>query len=118
MTAPTPSATSTGHPLAGWAIAHTADVDWSPWGARGDARAKVLAVADGYHVALVEADAGYRGDEHEHAFAEFLYVIEGELHTQGVTMSAGDAYAAAAGSRHTDFGTDSGATYLSIFKLA
>ena len=29
----------------------------------------------------------------------------------------GDAYVAAAGSVHTDFTTEGGATYLSIFKL-
>ena len=105
------------HPLAGWAIARTTDVDWVPWGSRGDARAKVLAEADGFHVSLVEAEPGYRGDEHTHAHPEFLYVVAGELQNQGVTMVAGDAYAAAAGSRHTDFATETGATYLSIFRL-
>jgi quercetin dioxygenase-like cupin family protein len=105
------------HPLAGWAIARTAEVEWVPWGSGGDARAKVLAEADGFHVALVEADPGYHGDEHEHAHPEFLYVVAGELRNQGVTMVAGDAYAAAAGSRHTDFATDTGATYVSIFRL-
>ena len=32
-------------------------------------------------------------------------------------MRAGDAYVAATGSVHTDFGTDTGATYLSIITL-
>ena len=32
-------------------------------------------------------------------------------------MVNGDAYAAAAGSVHTDFATPSGATYVLIFKL-
>ena len=105
------------HSLAGWAIGHAADVEWAPWGSRGDARAKVLANADGFYVALVEAEPGYHGDAHEHAHPEFLYVVSGELRNQGVTMVAGDAYAAAAGSHHTDFATDTGATYLSIFRL-
>lgn len=105
------------HPLAGWAIGHLADVDWVPWGSRGDARAKVLAEADGFHVVLVEAEPGYHGDEHEHAHPEFLYVVAGELRNQGVAMGAGDAYAAATGSQHTDFATDTGATYVSIFRL-
>lgn len=105
------------HPLAGWAIGNAADVDWVPWGSRDDARAKVLANADGFYVALVEAAPGYRGDEHEHAHPEFLYVVAGEVRNQGVTMVAGDAYAAAAGSQHTDFATDTGATYVSIFRL-
>ena len=103
--------------LAGWAIGNTAEVDWVPWGSRGDARAKVLADADGFYVALVEAEPGYHGDDHEHAHPEFLYVVAGELRNQGVTMVAGDAYAAATGSQHTVFATDTGATYVSIFKL-
>jgi hypothetical protein len=32
-------------------------------------------------------------------------------------MSAGDGYAAAAGSTHTDFETETGATYIVIFKI-
>jgi hypothetical protein len=32
-------------------------------------------------------------------------------------MKAGDGYAAAAGSSHDDFATDSGATYIVIFKI-
>jgi hypothetical protein len=32
-------------------------------------------------------------------------------------MGPGDAHIAAAGSGHTDFATEAGATYLSIFKL-
>ena len=32
-------------------------------------------------------------------------------------MDKGDAYVAAAGSTHDDFVTETGATYLSIFKL-
>ena len=105
------------HDLAGWAIGHAADIDWSPWGSRGDARAKVLGVADGYFVALVEAQPDYRGDPHVHGYPEFLYVIDGKLRTQGREMVAGDGYAAAVGSSHTDFATDTGATYISIFKL-
>ena len=32
-------------------------------------------------------------------------------------MVQGDGYAAAAGSTHTDFATETGATYLVIFKI-
>lgn len=77
----------------------------------------MLAEADGFHVVLVEAEHGYHGDEHEHAHPEFLDVVAGELRNQGVGMAAGDAYAAATGSQHTDFATDTGATYLSILRL-
>lgn len=103
--------------LEGWDIEKFDDVEWAPWGSGGDARAKVLGSADGFFLALVEADAGYRGDPHTHAHPEFLYVIDGVLRNQGQELRKGDGYAAAPGSTHTDFGTDSGATYLSIFKL-
>lgn len=105
------------HPLEGWDIAQFDRVDWAPWGSDGKAQAKILAVADGFYLAYVKAEPGYSGNEHEHTHPEFLYVIEGSLRNQGRPMEAGDGYAAATGSRHTDFTTDTGATYLSIFKL-
>jgi uncharacterized protein len=109
--------TSTPHDLTGWDIGAVAALEWGPWGSGGDARAKVLANGDGYYLALVEAEPGYAGDPHQHGFAEMLYVLAGSLRTQGVEMGPGDAYVASAGSVHTDFVTDGGATYLSIFKL-
>ncbi|MDQ4132236.1 MAG: cupin domain-containing protein [Actinomycetota bacterium] len=103
--------------LQGWDIARADDAEWVPWGSAGNARAKVLGSADGYFVALVEAQPGYQGDPHEHAYAEFFYLIDGTVQNQGEGMKAGDGYAAAAGSTHADFSTDSGATYIVIFKL-
>jgi quercetin dioxygenase-like cupin family protein len=106
------------HSLEGWDIGRQAERDWTPWGgSTGQARAKVLAVADDYYVTLVEADAGYSGDAHEHSHPEFLHVVDGSLRTQGVDLSQGDGYAAAPGSVHTDFATSTGATYLLVFKL-
>jgi len=101
----------------GWSIGRFDDVEWSPWGSGGDARAKVLASGDGYFVALVEAEPGYRGDPHEHAHTEFLFMVDGSLLTQGRTMTKGDAYVAAAGSVHEQFESRDGATYVSTFKL-
>jgi quercetin dioxygenase-like cupin family protein len=103
--------------LDGWDIGRFDAVEWSPWGSGGNARAKVLANGDGHYVALVEAEPGYTGDPHVHEHAEFLFVVEGTLRNQGREMTKGDAYVAAPGSSHDDFGTDTGATYLSIFKL-
>jgi hypothetical protein len=54
---------------------------------------------------------------HVHTHPEFNYVVAGTLRNQGEMMSAGDSYAAAAGSSHTDFATDAGASYVVIFKL-
>ena len=103
--------------MEGWDIGSFEHIDWAPWGSGGDARAKVMASAAEFYLALVEADAGYAGDPHQHDHAEFLYVVDGSLRTQGREMTKGDAYAAAPGSTHDDFGTDAGATYLSIFRL-
>ena len=103
--------------LQGWDIADAATVLWVPWGSSGDARAKVLATADGFTIAEVEARVGYDGMPHVHASPEMLYVLEGELRNQGRVMRAGDAYAARAGSKHTDFHALSPARYLSIFRL-
>src|SRR5687768_7641891 len=106
------------HSLAGWSVERFNQVGWVPWGGSGpNARAKVLGNSDGYFLTLIEAEAGYRGDPHEHTYPEFLYVIDGSVRTQGQTMTRGDGYAAAAGSSHTDFATDSGATYVLLFKL-
>ena len=104
--------------LEGWDIKRFAETDWVPWGgSEGDARAKILGIADGFYLALIEAGPGYRGDPHEHAYPEFLSVIDGEVRNQGQPMVRGDGYAAAPGSSHTDFGTETGATYLLVFKL-
>jgi quercetin dioxygenase-like cupin family protein len=103
--------------LTGWDVHAGADTEWVPWGGRGDARAKILGNADGYMVVYVEAEPGYEGDPHEHTSAEFFYLIDGSVRNQGGTMQAGDGYAAAAGSTHVDFATDTGATYIVIFKL-
>jgi quercetin dioxygenase-like cupin family protein len=104
--------------LEGWDIVSADDADWMPWtGSAGEARAKILGSADGYTSVLVEAKPGYRGSEHEHGYAEFNYVVEGTLRNQGREMKAGDGYAAAAGSSHADFETDTGATYIVIFRI-
>ena len=104
--------------LDGWNIVAADESEWFPWlGTAGEARAKLLGTSDGYSVMFVEAQAGYAGTPHEHAFPEFNYVVSGTVRNQGVTMKAGDGYAAAAGSTHADFATDTGAEYIVIFKL-
>lgn len=108
-TTPSPS-------LEKWDIRRGAEAEWMPWGA-GGARAKVLGEADGYVVALVEAEAGYEGSPHEHAHAEFFYLLSGVIRNQGQRLEAGDAYAAGAGSVHSDFAAESPSRYLSIFRI-
>lgn len=103
--------------LAKWDIRRAGEIEWTPWGSQGNARAKVLGEADGYTVVLIEAEAGYRGTPHEHAYAEFFYLLDGMIRNQGQLLKAGDAYAAATGSVHTDFEVQTAARYLSIFRL-
>jgi len=104
--------------LEGWNIVAADDSEWFPWvGSAGEARAKILGAADGYAVMFVEAQPGYRGNPHEHTHTEFNVIVSGSLRNQGVEMKAGDGYAAAAGSTHADFETETGATYVVIFKL-
>jgi mannose-6-phosphate isomerase-like protein (cupin superfamily) len=103
--------------LSGWDIQTAEAAEWVPWGTTGNAKAKILGSADGYMVAFVQADAGYEGDPHVHAHPEFFYLIDGEVRNQGRPMVAGDGYAAATDSTHADFATDTGATYLVIFKI-
>ena len=106
------------HDLAGWDIHHGNETEWVSWGgATSPARAKVLGSGDGYVLVLVEAEAGYVGSPHEHAAAEMSYVLSGTVEHQGVPMSAGDGYVAAAGSVHTGFAATTDATYLLAFTL-
>jgi mannose-6-phosphate isomerase-like protein (cupin superfamily) len=104
--------------LDGWDIHRFDDTDWGPWsGSAGEAKAKIMGSGDGYHVALVQAEPGYRGSAHVHEHAEFFTLLDGTVRNQGTEMGAGDGYVAAAGSTHTDFGTDTGARYVVVFKI-
>jgi hypothetical protein len=76
--------------LDGWSISCAAETEWAPWGSADNARAKVLGTADGYTLAFVQADAGYRGTVHEHAHAEFFFLVDGSVRTQGKVLTAGD----------------------------
>ena len=48
---------------------------------------------------------------------QFFHLLEGTLRNQGIELSAGGGYAAAAGSTHTDFEALTPAQFLSIFKI-
>lgn len=102
--------------LEGWTFGG-GDTPAMPWGTDGDAVAQVIATADGYHLMLVRADAGYRGTPHDHAHAELTYVLEGTVVTNGHELHAGEGAAAPAGSHHESFRAVTDAVYLSVFKL-
>jgi len=98
---------------AGWNFADQASIDWMELGP--GVAMKTLGGANGRSIALFKFDAGYVGPVHQHADAEFSYVLEGELVSNGVTMASGHAYAAEAGTTHDEFRTDSGVTLVSVF---
>jgi hypothetical protein len=100
-----------------WDMRKHDDVAWVPWGGGDKARAKILGEADGYVLTLIEAQAGYQGGPHDHTHAEFFYLINGRVRNQGVELDAGDGYAAAQGSVHTDFEALTASTYINIWKL-
>jgi hypothetical protein len=54
---------------------------------------------------------------HTHTYPQFSYVVDGFVRNEGRQLSAGDGYAAAAGSSHDDFATDTGAAYIVIFRI-
>ena len=100
---------------AGWIFADSNVIDWNEMGP-GIAM-KQLGAANGRMFAMFKFDAGYTGGSHEHGDAEFTYVIDGSIVSNGVLMEAGHAYAAEAGTSHTEFRTDTGATLVSVFAI-
>ncbi len=98
---------------AGWMFADGNAVEWNEMGP--GVAMKTLGAADGRLIAMFRFDAGYVGGTHDHADAEFSYVLDGTLVSNGVLMEAGHAYAAEAGTTHSEFRTDTGATLVSVF---
>jgi hypothetical protein len=100
-----------------WDIRRGAEAEWIPWGAGEDAKAKILGQADGYTLTLIQAEVGYTGSYHEHTYAEFFFLVDGEIRNQGQVMKTGDGYAASAGSTHSDFEVLSPSTYLIVWRI-
>ena len=49
---------------------------------------KLLAAADGRVIAMFKFEPGFVGGTHSHDEAEFSYVLEGEIVSNGVAMAA------------------------------
>ena len=100
---------------AGWTFA---DQDAEPWMDLGlSVEMKSLGAADGRMIALFRFAAGYVGGAHDHTDAEFSYILEGDLVSNGVTMLAGHAYATETGTTHSEFRSEGGATLVSVFAI-
>ncbi len=101
--------------ITGWTFADSDQLEWQTMGP--GVAMKALGVADGTMIALFRFEAGYVGGSHHHEEPEFTYVLEGDLVSNGVTMHAGHAYAARAGTDHEEFRTDGGALLVSVFMV-
>ena len=102
------------HP-AGWTFADSNAVEWQEIGP--GVAMKTLGAAGGRLLALFKFEPGYSGAAHDHRDAEFSYLLEGDLVSNGVPMAAGHAYAAEAGTTHSEFRTEGGATLVSVFQI-
>ena len=99
----------------GWMFANAETLPWQEMGP--DVEMKTLASAGGRLIAMFRFAAGYVGAPHHHGDAEFTYVLEGDLVSNGVPMATGHAYAAEAGTDHTEFRSPTGATVVSVFQI-
>lgn len=99
----------------GWTFTDSTAMDWQER-APGIAM-KMLGVADGRMLAMFRFEAGYVGGVHDHTDAEFTYVLDGSIISNGVRMEAGHAYAVGAGTTHSEFRTDDGCTLVSVFPV-
>ena len=98
----------------GWMFSDSDALAWQPLGDK--IAMKMLGAADGKVIAMFRFEAGYVGGSHHHEEPEFTYVLDGDIVSNGVTMTAGHAYAAQAGTDHTEFRSEGGATLVSVFK--
>lgn len=88
-------------------------IEWRPMKPGMDM--KSLGQADGQMMALYRFDAGYVGTPHEHNGAEFTYVIEGTIVSDGLTLTPGHGWSAPHGTPHKRFYAETDATVVSVF---
>jgi quercetin dioxygenase-like cupin family protein len=103
------------HSTEGWTFANSAAIEWNELGP-GIAM-KMLGGADGRVIAMFRFEPGYVGGVHDHTDAEFTYVLDGSIVSNGVLMEAGHAYAVGEGTTHSEFRTDTGCTLVSVFPM-
>lgn len=94
-------------------IAH--DAPWHPSPIPG-ARFKVLSVAPGqpYAMLLVEIGPGVAYPEHDHEGTEEMYILTGDLQTEGRSLGPGDFLHADPGSHHRELCSIGGCTALMV----
>lgn len=103
------------HDITGWTFTDGGEAPWQEMGP--GVEMKSLGMANGRLMAMFRFAPGYVGGAHDHGDAEFTYVLEGDLISNGVEMKAGHGYAAEAGTKHTGFESPSGGTVVSVFQV-
>ena len=80
------------------------------------ARIKELSnhAADGFSVMMLEMDAGCRFPSHNHKGSEQVFLLDGDLYSDGIELSPGDFLRAAADSHHGGLYSEAGCHALII----
>ncbi|MEZ5974466.1 MAG: SRPBCC domain-containing protein [Planctomycetota bacterium] len=63
-----------------------------------------------------EVEAGFVGPVHTHSGFEALFVLAGDLHTEGRDLAAGQGYWATPGSEHSHLSSKGGARFLVLYQ--
>ena len=79
---------------------------------------KFIGTAKGTGFILSKVPAGFKGPVHSHGGLEYLYVIDGSVISNGTLLRAGHGYIAEPGTRHEEFLSSLGATFIVVFSLA
>jgi len=99
----------------GWTFTNTNEIEWAM--AADNTLFKSIGAADGLGFAISDVPAGHCGRKHHHTHAEFTFVLEGSIIANGVLMEAGTGYAAEKGTDHTQFYSEHGCKFISVFKI-
>jgi anti-sigma factor ChrR (cupin superfamily) len=92
----------------------TAELAWRPSTFAAGVFVKDVATTDGWELQVVRCEPGARFPLHQHAWPEFIFVLEGELVQAGQRLGAGWASVAAAGSVDEDVRSESGCVFVLV----
>jgi anti-sigma factor ChrR (cupin superfamily) len=97
----------------GLLVTRPSEVPWQATSFAGIASKRLFEDTGRHYVtALVRLQAGTRYPAHRHVDVEELYLLEGDLQVQGVTMRAGDYCRAEAGTVHEELFSETGAIFI------
>jgi quercetin dioxygenase-like cupin family protein len=97
-----------------WHFANTNEMDWQVL--ENGQMIKLIGTAEGNGFILPKVPPGCIGPPHQHKGLEYLYVIEGSVVSNGTLLEAGHGYIAESGTDHHEFSSETGATFIVVFK--